>query len=251
MGFLAQSLFPAARVTLMAVNKLIEAGMKYKLIESGVELIEIPDCEGLHPAVSGHPDMQLVHISENILVCHPGFPKEIVNFLKKRGFEIYFGETALNAQYPFDIAYNIAIIGKEAFHNAKYTDPVIKKLLHRHSIPLHHVNQGYAKCSVLPVTPESIITADSTIAEAAMDAGFDVLLIPAQKSIQLPGFDYGFIGGTAGFINKGKLVFAGNIELLESKNVILQFLKKYGVSWINLSEEKIIDYGGFLPLCEQ
>ena len=245
MGFLAQSSFPAAHVTLMAVNKCIETDMKFRLIETGVELIEIPNCERLHSAVSGHPDMQLAHISENILICHPNFPKELVDSLRKRGFEVYFGDTVLNDQYPFDIAYNVAIIGKAAFHNAKYTDPVIKKFLHRHSIRLHHVNQGYAKCSVLPVTPESIITADCTIAKAAMDAGYDVLLIPPQRSIQLPGFDYGFIGGTAGFIDKGKLVFAGNIEHLESKDAIIRFLKKYGVGWVNLHKEKIVDYGGF------
>jgi len=250
LGFLAQSLFPDAHVTLMAVNNCIEMDMKNKLIESGVELIEIPNCEKLHPAVSGHPDMQLVHISENVLVCHPDFPEELVNSLKKRGFEVYFGDTVLSDQYPLDIAYNVAIMGKAAFHNTKYTGPVIKKLLHRHAIRLYHVNQGYTKCSVLPVTPESIITADCAIAEAAKGAGFDALLIPPQRSIQLPGFDYGFIGGTAGFINKRKLVFAGNIEHLESKSVIMRFLKKYGVGWINLLEEKIIDYGGFLPLYE-
>jgi len=250
LGFLVRSHFPAAHVTLMAVNERIKADMKYKLIESGVELIEIPECEKLNPAVSSHPDMQLVHIVENILVCNPDFPGVLVNFLKKRGFEVYFGDTALSDQYPFDIAYNIAIIGKEAFHNAKYTDPVIKKLLERHSIRLNHVNQGYSKCSVLPVTPESIITADYTIAKAAVDTGYDVLLIPAQKSIQLPGFDYGFIGGAAGFIDNGKLVFAGNIEHLESKEDIVRFLEKHGVSWINLSEERITDYGGFLPLYE-
>jgi N-dimethylarginine dimethylaminohydrolase len=251
LGFLEQSLFPAAHVALMAVNKCMETDMKCRLIETGVELIEVPNSEKLHSAVSGHPDMQLTHINENILVCHPDFPQELVSSLKKRGFEVYFGDTVLRDQYPFDIAYNVAIIGKEAFHNAEYTDQVIKKLLHRHSIRLNHVNQGYTKCSVLPVTPESIITADSTIAKAAMGAGFDVLLIPAQKSIQLPGFDYGFIGGTAGFIDKAKLVFAGNIGCLESKDVIMRFLKKHGVSWINLSEGGIMDYGGLLPLYER
>ncbi|HAA25225.1 MAG TPA: hypothetical protein DCE11_03775 [Ruminiclostridium sp.] len=251
MGFLARSLFPAANVTLMAVNECIETEMKNRLIESGIELIEIPKCRRLNPAVSSHPDMQLAHINENILVCHPDFPEELVNFLKKRGFEVYIGDTVLSEQYPFDIAYNVAIIGKEAFHNAKYTDPVIKKLLKRHSIRLNHVNQGYAKCSVLPVTPESVITADRSIAKAAMDAGYDVLLIPAQRTIQLPGFDYGFIGGTAGFIDNEKLVFAGNVEHLESRGDIVRFLKKHNISWINLSEEIIIDYGGFLPLYER
>jgi len=251
LGFMEQSLFPAAHVTLMAVNKCMDTDMKCRLIETGVELIEIPNSKRLHSAVSGHPDMQLTHINENILVCHPDFPRELVNSLKNRGFEVYLGDTVLRDQYPFDIAYNVAIIGKVAFHNSKYTDPVIKKLLHRHSIRLHHVNQGYAKCSVLPVTPESIITADCAIAKAAIDAGFDALLIPVQRSIQLPGFDYGFIGGTAGFIDKAKLAFAGNIRHLESKDVIMRFLNKYGVGWINLSEDGIMDYGGFLPLYEQ
>ena len=60
-----------------------------------------------------------------------------------------------------------------------------------------HVKQGYTRCSLLPVDDRSFITSDAGIAKTLAEHDTDVLLIHPGH-IHLPGFDYGFIGGTGG-----------------------------------------------------
>lgn len=250
MGFINQALFPRQRVTLIAVDGRLEPGMKNKLAGLGMELMEVPPCRGILPSVSGHPDMQMIHIRDNLLVCRPDMPEYFVGNLRSRGFEVCLGSTVLKKKYPGDIAYNVAIVGKTAFHNIRYTDPVLADILAKCSIRLVHVKQGYTKCSILAVTPESLITADSGIAAAAETAGIDVLKIPPQTKILLSGMSYGFIGGTAGYISNNTIAFTGYLDKADSAFEIKAFLKKYGIRHACLGENAIYDYGGLLPLCQ-
>ncbi|NLY18364.1 MAG: hypothetical protein GX045_05330 [Clostridiaceae bacterium] len=250
MGFICKALFPYRKVSLMAVDRQLDHDIKTELKKYVAEILEIPPHNNLQPPVSGHPDMQLVHIRENILACQPDMPAEIILELKKAGFQVYTGEERLKPYYPLNIAYNVAVIGNVAFHNTKYTDPVLADILKKSSIRLVHVNQGYTKCSILPVTPESIITADPTIEKAALSEGLDVLKLPPQRKIRLPGYNYGFIGGTAGFVNNNTLAFAGDINMLDNKEEVKMFLKKYNIGWVCLKKDFIGDYGGLIPLCQ-
>ena len=250
-GFLKQTLLPEDDVSLLAVDARMDKDMKDALKACGICLIEIPPHYGIGEPVAGHVDMQLIHIHDNVLVCQPNLPSDIYEKLKKYGFDIYFGDTVLKKDYPFDVAYNVAIIGRVAFHNTKYTDGVIMELLSRFNIRLVHVNQGYAKCSVLPVSDNSIITDDPSIEKAARMEGLEVLKIPPQKKILLPGYNYGFIGGVAGFISKNVLAFAGDIDRLDSKDDIKEFLYEHNVRWVNLGYGIIYDYGSLIPLYEK
>jgi len=250
MGFINKALFPSQKVSHMAVDRHLEHDIKIRLKSFVPEIIEIPSYKNLQPPVSGHPDMQLLHIRDDIIVCQPDMPEEIITELKKTGFTVFIGEKRLKPDYPLDIAYNVAIVGNIAFHNTKYTDPVLAGILKKSSIRLVHVNQGYTKCSILPVTPESIITADPSIEKAALSEGLDVLKLPPQKNISLPGINYGFIGGTAGFIDANTLAFAGDIDMLDSNDEVKMFLEKHNVEWISLKKGFIGDYGGLIPLCQ-
>lgn len=248
MGIIHQTLFPAGRVTLLAVDERMQPDMKQKLKKRGIELAEVPQSEQLQPCVSGHPDMQLLHIHDNILISHPHLSLFLHERLGKYGFAIISGTTGLKAAYPFDVAYNVAIVGKVAFHHLKYTDDVVARYLKHCSIRSVHVNQGYAKCSTLPVTPESLITSDPSIARAAMDNGFDVLFLPPQTNIRLPGVNHGFIGGAAGFIDRNLMAFTGDVEALNDAEDVKAFLRKHGVEWLCLGKNELYDYGGLLPL---
>jgi hypothetical protein len=234
----------------MAVDERMKPDMKQKLRERGIKLVEVIQSERLQPCVSGHPDMQLLHIHDDILISHPHISPVLAERLRKSGFTFISGNTQLKAAYPLDIAYNVAIVGKVAFHNLKYTDDVAAVCLKRCSIRSVHVRQGYAKCSILPVTPESLITSDPSIARAAKENGFDALFLPPQTNICLAGVSYGFIGGTAGFIDKNLIAFAGKLDTLNHAQDVKAFLKKYGVEWIQLGENEMVDYGGLLPLYE-
>lgn len=250
LGFLHQTLFPGSRVSLLAVDERMKPGMKYKLQQLGIQLVEVPCSESLQPSVSGHPDMQLLHIAQDLLICQPQLNAKLFEQLRHFGFTIVPGKTMLKATYPLDIAYNVAIVGKLAFHNLRHTDSVASEFLKRCSIRLVHVNQGYAKCATLPVTPESLITSDPSIARAARSNGLDVLTLAPQTKICLPGLSYGFIGGAAGFIEREMIAFTGNLDTLEGAEDVKAFLAKHGLKWTCLDENEIVDYGGLLPLYE-
>lgn len=115
MGFLKQTLLPKNNVSLMAVDARMETRMKNTLKDYGIELIEIPPCSGLAEPVAGHVDMQLIHVGDNVLVCQPGLPSDILKKLKEYGFDVYTGNTLLQKDYPLDVAYNVAIVGRWRF----------------------------------------------------------------------------------------------------------------------------------------
>jgi len=111
------------------------------------------------------------------------------------------------------------------------------------------VNQGYAKCSVCILNKEAVITSDLGIYRAALGKNIDVLLIPPQRSISIPGYDYGFIGGSTGLVSSKKIAFTGDLKTLDSWESILLFLQKYGITPVTLGASAVLDLGSLIPLC--
>ena len=112
------------------------------------------------------------------------------------------------------------------------------------------VKQGYAKCSVLAVCNDAIITADRGIAKAAESHEIEVLLIQ-QGGIYIKGYDTGFIGGCGGMIESKILGTSGSMKLLKDYDNIKDFLRNRNIYIENLGGKELCDIGGILPLCEE
>ena len=192
--------------------------------------------------------MILHHIGGNFIAYAPGTDAELINSLIMHGFVLIKGESVLTPSYPSDIAYNIARVGSFYFHNLKYTDPVIRKHLFKLDIEPVHVEQGYSKCSILPVNDNSIITTDKGIARAAGEKGLNVLLLDNERSIRLPGLDYGFIGGACGMLGPSICALNGNVKNLDCYEKFTDFLLKEKISIVSLTYNQITDIGSILPL---
>jgi len=236
------------------VNKVLIAGntpedILKSLVSRGIEPIKTSPLSQLPKNLSYHPDMQLVNISKGVIVCARSVSDDAVNYLKGLGFDIFFGDSSLNQKYPYDIAYNCAVVGRYAFLNMKYTDQKVVEMLKKTGITPIHVAQGYAKCSIAIVNQEAIITADVKIHEKALKNGIDSLLIPPQSNIVLEGYNYGFIGGSCGLISETGLAFAGSFNTLDSAETIKKFLDKHGVDPISLGTSEVTDIGSIIPLC--
>ena len=78
-----------------------------------------------------------------------------------------------------------------------------------------------------------------------MKYGIDVLLI-SPGYIDLPGLDYGFIGGASGLIGKNKLFFTGRLNAHPDYNRIVDFLQKNKSKPIFSNREQPIDLGSIL-----
>ncbi|NMA65106.1 MAG: hypothetical protein GX957_02555 [Clostridiaceae bacterium] len=240
-------------IPVSSVNKLLIAGnapenILNSLILRGIEPVRTTSLSTLPRNLSYHPDMQFVNIAKGIMVCAKGVSADIVKYLNNLGFEIIFGYSFGGEKYPFDIAYNCAVVGKVAFLNLKYTDAKVIEMLKKFDITPVHIPQGYAKCSIAIVNQEAIITADTKIYENAVQNGIDALIIPPQKNIVLEGYDYGFIGGSSGLISETEMAFTGDFNTLDSADLIRKFLDKKGVVPVSLGNCRIADIGSLIPL---
>ena len=53
-----------------------------------------------------------------------------------------------------------------------------------------------------------------------------------------------------GIIDKNLLAFTGNLESHNDAELIIQFLNKYGIKYINLNDGALVDIGGIIPLTQ-
>ena len=145
---------------------------------------------------------------------------------------------------------NVAVSRDFALGNFRFADPSLKAFLAQSGRRLISVRQGYAKCSVCFVAPNAVITEDAGIAAALKKEGADVLLISAGDVV-LSKAHSGFFGGSAGLIAPELLAVNGRLDTHRDGEKIKTFLHKYGVRALELTDGKITDIGGILPLTEE
>jgi len=242
---------PTNDVATLIIDGRASQKIKEALIQRKISIIPTLAHPDVYPAVAYHPDIMLHHIGENIIVYAPNTPQPLIDELNEMGFEMKRGYTLLGNKYPHTIAYNIARVGNHAFHNTRYTDPIVKELLLERGIEIIHVKQGYSKCLTCIVNQNSIITSDLEIYKKAMLVGIDALLIEPDKSIMLESFDMGFLGGATGLIGKNKLAFAGNLEFHKNFKEILSFLSLKTVDVVMLNDERLMDLGTIIPIMQK
>jgi hypothetical protein len=225
--------------------------IKETLKQLNILLIETLPHPDIYPAVAYHPDIMFHHIQGNIIVYAPNTPQSIIDEMITLGFDMIKGQAMLKDKYPYTIAYNIARVGKYAFHNTRYTDPVVKKLLIERGIEFIPVNQGYSKCLTCVINENSIITSDIDIYKKAKTREIDALLIEPDKSIRLEPFDMGFIGGATGLIGRNRLAFTGDVRFHKNFKEILNFLSLKNVDMVMLNDDRLMDLGTIIPIIQK
>jgi len=209
------------------------------LKRDGFRIINTALTDFVDKPISGHPDIQMF-IHEKNLFVHPDIDKEFIKRIE-RYVNVIPCSTKLNKNYPYDIPYNIALVGNFAIHRKNFTDRVIQDYLLNQGITLVDTNQGYAKCSTLIVDNNSIITSDKSINNAAKSVGIDTLLI-SDNFIDLPGYSHGFIGGASG--SYGSTIYlTGRIDHHLSRDEIESFIESKNMQLKVLSGKRIIDVG--------
>lgn len=247
-NFVESPNIPNERINYCVIDSRLDELSRKFINILGINTIRIPLNNCVYESISGHPDIFLHHLGGNRIVYANELPTSIVFQFEELGFVMIAGESKLGSKYPYNISYNVLRIGEYAFHNLKYTDPVIKKIYNEEGIKLVHVNQGYSKCITCIVDKNTIITEDIGIKRACEKYNIEVLLIKPDKNIRLFGMDYGFFGGTSGLIDNNTLMITGNIYSHCEGEKIYKFLNEKGINIICLSNENLIDIGSILPL---
>ncbi len=209
----------------------------------------IPSMENTEDAaaLSGHPDMQICKCADDVYVCCPSCYEYYKNALSEFNVKIFKGDTSLDSNYPRDIAYNVAWIGKTAVHNFRYTDPVISAFFENAHVKMIDVSQGYSKCNICIVSEDAVITSDRGIYKSLTGAGLDTLLI-CEGYIDIHGWDCGFIGGACGMLGGDILAFCGDVSTHPDYEKIQEFCAKYNVKCLSLSNKRLMDMGSVITV---
>lgn len=230
---------------MVLVSSDFPSEMKNCLVSDGWEAVNVPFCDQVMPSIGGHPELQVFVIDQQEIIVHPDIPNSFLETIKRKFSRIIVGNKHLSKEYPYDIAYNGKIIGDTFFHKLENTDPILLKSLTLAGYEFADVNQGYSGCSILNIGNEALITADAGIAQSADILGFDVLLI-TPGSIDLHGLNYGFIGGACAWDGLETVYFCGNVKHHPDGAKITEFIHQFGYKTVNLSENRLTDYGSLL-----
>lgn len=221
-------------------------------IESiGLKVIRTCMCDKLPLPVNGHPDLMYHKISDEFVCIAPNCFVYLINEFAKnkellKGKVFVKGKTSLGEIYPEDISYNVLRIGNLAFGKISSVDVRLRRALEQEGVELVDIKQGYAKCSVAVTSKNSAITSDKGISIALEKRGINVLFLE-PGGIDLPGYNYGFIGGASGLIND-KFLLTGKFTNTGYNDKIESFVKGNGSTLIFLSDRKIIDLGSVIEV---
>jgi len=211
----------------------------------GYNIIYTKPVKSIYDGLAGHADMQIFRIGDKY-ICEPTVYEYYKDYIKE--VNLICGSKKLSQNYPDDIYYNVCVLDKNIILNTKYTLPELNRIfLNDAELNPIHANQGYANCSTAVVAENAIITADETIYKSAIQNKIDALKITSGY-IELKGFDYGFIGGATGLIEKNILAVAGSLKHHPNYNEIKSFCNVYGVDLLELGNFKAQDIGSIVKL---
>lgn len=203
----------------------------------------VPDNKAVDSRLRGHTDLSVLDAGGDRLIVSCALGDSFTDSLKNKGFQVYEDKTELGSVYPYDCALNICFTGKYYIYNPRSASKHALDILRNLCYEPIEVRQGYSKCSVCVVDEQSIITADAGIARAAEKRGLDVLLI-TPGHIDLPGFDYGFIGGSAFRLDKHRFALTGVLDGHPDASRIKEYLNSKEYELITLTKKRIFDIGG-------
>ena len=211
----------------------------------GYTLCQLPLHKALDTPVSAHPDM-LLFFATDAIYCTAEYKKTALDRLETIARHTQKQLIPLDRKqrkdYPHDILFNAAVVGKHLFCLPSYT---AKEILHSGQYTPVPVKQGYAKCSILPVGNNALITEDPSIAKAASARGLDVLKI-SPNGVSLSGYSTGFLGGSASYSpyrSCEDIFFCGDLNLHPDAREIREFCTKHNKNPISLGAFPLTDVG--------
>lgn len=219
-----------------------------ELTRIGVNTIASPPADEIEGVEKYHADISVLHIGGKNIICAKN-NSMLIEKLRSFGFNVLLSENDIVGKYPNCTALNAVVTDKGIICRKSSVDNTIRSCF-ENRIPIINVNQGYARCSSAVVSDNAIITSDEGIYRACIERKIDVLKI-SSGGIEIEGYDYGFIGGCCGKLSYDMLAFCGKIEAHRDYFDMKAFASDYGVNLISLSNKRLFDVGGMLPVLEE
>lgn len=227
-------------------NIIVSNEYKYiinSLEKKGYTVIKSETLNKLIPFEQNHCDIQCLRINDTFFVLN-GCEK-LYSELKELGLKAIKTKRNIGKRYPENVILNALYLNDKLYCKKEALDETVIEYCFDNSIEVLNVNQGYTKCSTA-VLGEYFITADKGIFKALTENGVEGLLIK-YGDIDLPGTEYGFIGGCC-FYDNNTAFFTGNLNKYKYGDLIIGFLNKKKIKIEYLSNNKPIDIGGFIVI---
>lgn len=233
-------------------------GEKYKplldsgLSKAGITPLWLPDNPDVSHALCGHADLSVFcpytvygnNDRKNTLFLAPYLKDSaFAETLKAAGADVRFINSRQGSVYPKDVLLNAKTSGNRVFLNRKtIAVEILDYISASNHLSAVNINQGYSACCTLDCRGR-IITSDNGIYSAAKASGSEAVFI-TPGFISLPGYSYGFIGGSAFMICPDCIGFTGSLDKHPDREIILSSLKRWNIRYIFLSDKPIFDIGG-------
>ncbi len=191
-----------------------------------------------------HADMQILLINDSLFILN-----ECLSLAEKLSHKnLCFCANYAGNKYPENILLNFLFIGNTLYGKLSAIDKNLLDYCSENNIKTINVNQGYARCATLVLNNNAAITSDASIEKALRTNGVEVLVI-SQGNIALDGYNYGFIGGASGKIDRNTIVFFGNITRHPDFALINAFCKKHNTEIkILCNNMPVTDIGGIVNI---
>lgn len=209
------------------------------------DLIELTTSGITYEAVSGHPDI-FFFLSSSLLIASPSLPDEYFKTLEEKKVKYIKGVLPVGMKYPETARYNASMSHSYLVHRLDITEErILEYSKEKQTI---HVNQGYCRCSLLPLKTDSFITSDGGIYKKLKEAKLSVLYV-SSESVVLPGLKHGFFGGACGVMDS-TVFLCGSLKFHPQGDEIKSFLNYNGYEVLELYNGPLFDAGSILFIGE-
>lgn len=244
--FLKNLNLPQSKVTTVFAH-CDDIALKNVFNKLSVKVVKPIQNELLDAPVSRHADILANYVGNNTFLADY-HQKELIETIEQLGGTVKIVNN-IKSPYPNDCLLNFADIGDYIICNQSIlTQEILEALPQKQIID---VKQGYSKCSVCVVKYNTIITDDISIYNAVSQYDNIKSLLLEKGSVHIEKYDYGFIGGCCGLINKDLLLFNGDLSTHTDFDKIKNFLYDNGVNYIDINGKPLTDIGSIIPITEK
>ena len=244
--FFSNPNLPSSKVTTLFAN-CDDNALKNVFDELAVKVVNVTQNKLLDAPVSLHADILANYVGKSLFLIDK-HQTELCNFIKDNGGK-YVLIDDVKSPYPNDCLLNFADIGDYIICNKTIlTENVVEFLPDKKIID---VKQGYTKCSVCICKHNTIITDDISIYNAVSQYDDIKSLLVEKGSVNILKYDYGFIGGCCGLVDKNVLLFNGDITSHSDFDKIKNFLYDNEVKYIDIKGKPLTDIGSIIPIMEK
>ena len=211
-----------------------------------IKVVNVKENSFLDVPVSRHADILMNYIGKSTFLSDK-HQIELCKFIEDNNGKSVIIEN-IHSPYPNDCLLNFADIGDYIICNKSILTGEIVDLLPKKTVI--EVKQGYSKCSVCICKRNTIITDDISVYNAILPYDNINSLLIEKGSVHINKYDYGFIGGCCGLIDKNLLLFNGDLSLHSDFDKIKNFLYDNNINYIDIKGKPLTDIGSIIPIME-